>query len=153
MTRNRLCHTRNAKTALRPISANRDTYEGHLNLCIVRTFGQRFPKRSFNSLKEFELGNRHRSHAGTESFWKSFGGGLAQVRATEASDPERRAWSFTEDLIGEHAPTQAQSLNAPSPRAEFARGEAGERGFAVFGKSVRKCFAANTVTSLDGSYD
>jgi len=67
----------------------------------------------------------------------NFGGGLAQIRATEASDPERRAWSFTEDLIGADASMQAQSLNAPSPCAEFARGEAGERGCVVFGTAVR----------------
>ncbi len=55
----------------------------------------------------------------------SFGGGLAQTRATQAWDPARRAWFSIEELVlGSGAPLQAQSgKRAPSPRAVFSRGE------------------------------
>jgi len=70
----------------------------------------------------------------------SFGGRLAQIRAMQACNPERRAWSSAEELarckesdLGD-APLQAQSAKrAPSPRASFLRGEraggVGPRGF------------------------
>jgi len=60
----------------------------------------------------------------------SFGGRLAQVRAMQACNPERRAWSSVEEL--DHgkesdladASLQAQSIKrAPSPCACFSRGE------------------------------
>jgi len=66
----------------------------------------------------------------------SFGGRLAQIRAMQACNPERRAWSSVEELnwgkeseLGD-APLQAQSINsAPSLRAGFfARGEGGGVG-------------------------
>ena len=71
----------------------------------------------------------------------SFGGRLAQIRATEASDPARRAWSSAEELdwgkeseLGD-APMQVQSdKRALSPRACFSRGRFGK---VVFGKAVR----------------
>jgi hypothetical protein len=60
----------------------------------------------------------------------SFGGRLAQVRAMQACNPERRAWSSAEELDRgkesdlRNAPLQAQSIKrAPSPRACFSRGE------------------------------
>jgi hypothetical protein len=60
----------------------------------------------------------------------SLGGRLAQIRATEASDPARRAWSSAEEFgWGKEpefsdAPLQAQNAKrAPSPRACFSRGE------------------------------
>jgi hypothetical protein len=71
----------------------------------------------------------------------SFGGRLAQIRATEASDPARRAWSSAEGFDWgkeselRNAPMQVQSdKRAPSPRACFSRG-----GFCkvVLGKAVR----------------
>ncbi len=75
----------------------------------------------------------------------SFGGGLAQIRATQAWDPARRAWSSAEEVdrgrqsdLGD-APLQAQSDKcAPSPRACFRAGRGrGEWGQVVFGKAVR----------------
>jgi len=71
----------------------------------------------------------------------SFGGRLAQIRATQACDSARRAWSSAEESawgkeseLGD-APLQVQSdKRALSPRACFSRG-----GFCkeVFGKAVR----------------
>jgi len=60
----------------------------------------------------------------------SFGGRLAQIRAMQACNPARRAWSSAEEVdrgrqsdLGA-APLQAQSDKcAPSPRACFSRGE------------------------------
>jgi len=71
----------------------------------------------------------------------SFGGRLAQIRATEASDPARRAWSSAEEFdwgkkseLGD-APLQVQSdKRALPPRACFSRGGFGK---AVFGTAVR----------------
>jgi hypothetical protein len=83
--------------------------------------------------------------ANAREFSKSFGGRLAQVRATEASDLERRAWSSAEELnrgkesdLG-GAPLQAQSINAlPLPAHGFRAGRGrGEWGQVVFGKAVR----------------
>jgi len=34
----------------------------------------------------------------TQGFFKSFGGRLAQIRAMQACNPERRAWSSAEEL-------------------------------------------------------
>ena len=60
----------------------------------------------------------------------SFGGGLAQIRATQACDPARRAWSSAEEFDWgkeselSDAPLQAQSDKcAPSSRACFSRGQ------------------------------
>ena len=75
----------------------------------------------------------------------SFGGGLAQIRATQAWDPARRAWSSAEEVdrgrqsdLGD-APLQAQSINAlPLPAHGFRAGRGrGEWGQVVFGKAVR----------------
>ena len=71
----------------------------------------------------------------------SFGGRLAQIRAIQAWNSARRAWSSAEEFdLGKRsesgdAPMQVQSdKRAFSPRACFSRG-----GFckAVFGKAVR----------------
>jgi len=75
----------------------------------------------------------------------SFGRRLAQVRAMQACNPERRAWSSVEELdrgkeseLGD-APLQAQSINAlPLPARVFRAGRGrGEWGQVVFGKAVR----------------
>jgi hypothetical protein len=80
-------------------------------------------------------------HANAQRFSKSFGGRLAQIRATEAFDPARRAWSSAEEFDwgkepeSDDAPLQVQSdKRAPSPRAGRGRGEWGQ---VVFGKAVR----------------
>ena len=75
----------------------------------------------------------------------SFGGRLAQVRAMQACNPERRAWSSVEEL--DHgkesdladASLQAQSINAlPLSARVFRAGRGrGEWGQAVFGKAVQ----------------
>jgi hypothetical protein len=82
----------------------------------------------------------------------SFGGRLAQIRATEASDPARRAWSSAEEFDWgrepelSDAPLQAQSDKcAPSPRACFSRGERAG--------GVGQLAAGELVTSLDGGLD
>jgi hypothetical protein len=71
----------------------------------------------------------------------SFGGRLAQIRATQACDSARRAWFSAEESAwgkqseSSDAPMQVQSdKRAFSPRACFSRG-----GFCkeVFGKAVR----------------
>lgn len=55
----------------------------------------------------------------------SFGGRLAQIRATEASDPGATGLVFRRGVcFWAGAPLQAQSAKrAPSPRACFSRGE------------------------------
>ena len=69
----------------------------------------------------------------------SFGGRLAQTRATEASDPERRAWSSAEESDrGECAHAGPEDKRAPSPRAVSGAGRGrGEWGKLVCGKAVR----------------
>ena len=71
----------------------------------------------------------------------SFGGRLAQIRATQACDSARRAWFSAEEFDWgkesqlSEAPLQAQSDKcALTPRACFSRG-----GFCgvVFGTAVR----------------
>ena len=75
----------------------------------------------------------------------SFGGRLAQIRAIQAWNSERRAWSSAEEFDrGGCAHAGPEDKRASSPRAEFARGEAGERGLEVFGKVFRKGFLTST---------
>lgn len=77
----------------------------------------------------------------------SFGGGLAQIWATEASDPERRAWSSTEEFVFDSMrPCRPRAINAPPLPARFfcagrGRGEWGKLG------------AAERIASLDGGLD
>ena len=73
----------------------------------------------------------------------SFGGRLAQIRATEASDPERRAWSSAEEFDrGGCAHAGPEDKRAPSSSAVFARGErAGGVGLDGFRKALRKSFS------------
>jgi hypothetical protein len=70
----------------------------------------------------------------------SFGGGLAQIRATQAWDPARRAWSSVEELgLGSVRPCRLRAVNAlPLPAQVFRAGRGrGEWGQVVFGKAVR----------------
>jgi hypothetical protein len=68
----------------------------------------------------------------------SFGGRLAQIRAIQAWNSERRAWSSAEEFDrGGCADAGPEDKRASSPRAGFARGEAGERGKVICGKAVR----------------
>ena len=76
-----------------------------------------------------------------------FGGRLAQIWATEASDPERRAWSSAEEfLCGWMRPCRPRAINAPPLPA---RGFRAGRGRGEWGKLG----AAERITSLDGSKD
>ena len=131
MMRNRLCHARNAETGLRPFSGNRNAYGRHLNLCTIRARSRKCSKDGFPGVEGFGTG--------IESFSKSFGGGLAQIRATQACDSERRAWSSAEefDRAG-GALAGPEHKRAPSLRAVFRAGRGrGERGQAGFGTAVR----------------
>jgi len=60
----------------------------------------------------------------------SFGGRLAQIRAIQAWNSERRAWSSAEEFDRADAPMQAQRKNAlPLPARVFRAGRGrGERG-------------------------
>jgi hypothetical protein len=140
--RNRLCQTRNAQTARRPFSRNRDACEKHLSLCAIGTFPRPFPKHDFSSVEAFGLRGPDRLHVSTRGFSTSFGGGLAQIWA-EASDPERRAWSSTGEFVFDWMrPCRPRAINAlPLP----ARGFRGGRGRGEWGKLG----AAERVTSLD----
>jgi len=66
----------------------------------------------------------------------SFGGALAQIWATEASDPERRAWCSAEEFVFDWMrPCRPRAINAlPLPargfRAGRGRGEWGTLGAA-----------------------
>jgi hypothetical protein len=54
----------------------------------------------------------------------SFGGRLAQIRAIQAWNSERRAWSSTEEFDGGGcALAGPEDKCAPSSRAVFGRGE------------------------------
>jgi hypothetical protein len=107
------------------------------------------PKRAFCTITRKEIARSAKTlgtprvcwHANARRFSKSFGGRLAQIRATEASDPARRAWSSAEefDLSKEQelgdAPLQVQSdKRGLFPRARFPRGGFGS---VVFSKAVR----------------
>ena len=67
----------------------------------------------------------------------SFGGRLAQIRAIQAWNSERRAWSSAEEFDrGGCADAGPEDKCAPSSRAVFARGErAGGEGLEDFQKS------------------
>jgi hypothetical protein len=69
----------------------------------------------------------------------SFGGRLAQIRAIQAWNSERRAWSFAEEFDrGGCAHAGPEDKRAPSSRAVFARGErAGGEGL----DGLRESFA------------
>ncbi len=59
----------------------------------------------------------------------NFGGRLAQIRAIQAWNSERRAWSSAEEFDrGGCAHAGPEEKCAPSSRAEFARGEGGGSG-------------------------
>ena len=130
MVRNRLCQTRNVQTARRPFSRNRDACEKHLSLCAIGTCPRQFPKHDFPSVEAFGLRGPNRFHVSTRGFSKSFGGGLAQIRATQACDSERRAWSSAEEFDrGGRALAGLEHKRAPSLRAVFRAGRGrGERG-------------------------
>lgn len=69
---------------------------------------------------------RNRSYCevgSTTGISKSFGGRLAQIRATRARDSERRAWSSAEEFDrGACALAGPEHKRAVSPRADFSRG-------------------------------
>ena len=69
----------------------------------------------------------------------SFGGRLAQIRAIQAWNSERRAWSSAEEFDrGGRAHAGPEDKRAPSSRAVFARGErAGGEGL----DGLRESFA------------
>ena len=75
----------------------------------------------------------------------SFGGRLAQIRAIQAWNSERRAWSSAEEFDrGGCAHTGPEDKRAPSSRAVFARGErAGGEGLEAFRKSFVEKFFEN----------
>jgi hypothetical protein len=75
----------------------------------------------------------------------SFGGRLAQIRAMQACNPARRAWSSAEEVdLGRQSdwatrPCRLRAINAlPLPAHIFRAGRGrGEWGQAIFGKAVR----------------
>jgi hypothetical protein len=70
----------------------------------------------------------------------SFGGRLAQIRATQACDSARRAWPSAEEFVfGPARPCRPRAVNAlPLPARVFRAGRGrGEWGQEVFGKAVR----------------
>jgi hypothetical protein len=70
----------------------------------------------------------------------SFGGRLAQIRAMQACNPARRAWSSAEEFaFGLVRPSRLRAINAlPLPARVFRAGRGrGEWGQVVFGKAVR----------------
>jgi len=75
----------------------------------------------------------------------SFGGKLAQIRAIQAWNSDRRAWSSAEEFGRADAPMQAQRINAHPLPALSLRGERRGRGaFVVFGKVFRKGFLTSS---------
>ena len=142
--RNRLCHRRNIQTTPRPFSGNRDAHGKHINLCVITSCSRKSPGPGFPTVEAFELNRSDRSHSRAKGFSKSFGGRLAQFGATQACDPERRAWSSVEEFAWSGcAPCRPRAINAlPLP----ARGFRGGRGRGEWGKLG----TAERVTSLDG---
>jgi hypothetical protein len=108
------------------------------------------PKRAFCTITRKEIARsaktlatpRTISHANAQRLSKSFGGRLAQIWATEASDPERWAWSSAEEFDrGGCALAGPEDKRAPSPREGFCRGErAGGEGLGAFRKSFAEKF-------------
>jgi len=107
------------------------------------------PRRPFSAITRKEIAcsfklpaTPHvRWHVDDRGFSKNFGGRLAQIRATQACDSARRAWSSAEEFDWGKAsewgdaPLQVQSdKRALSPRASFSRRGLGK---AVFGTAVR----------------
>jgi hypothetical protein len=72
----------------------------------------------------------------------SFGGRLAQIRAIQAWNSERRAWSSAEEFDrGGRAHAGPEDKRAPSSRAVFGRGErAGGEGLDGLRKSLAEKF-------------
>jgi hypothetical protein len=77
----------------------------------------------------------------------SFGGGLAQIWATQACAPARRAWPSAEEFVFDWARLcRPRAINAlPLPAHAFRAG----RGRGEWGQLA----AGELVTSLDGSKD
>jgi hypothetical protein len=70
----------------------------------------------------------------------SFGGRLAQIRAIQAWNSARRAWSSAEELaFGQVRPSRLRAVNAlPLPAHVSCAGRGrGEWGQVVFGRAVR----------------
>ncbi len=139
--RNRLCHRRNIQTAPRPFSGNRDAHGKHINLCVITPCSRKSPGPGFPTVEAFELNGPDRSHSSrAKGLSKSFGGRLAQIRATQACDPERRAWSSVEEFAWSGcAPCRLGAINAlPLSARSFRAGRGrGERGQVVFATAVR----------------
>jgi hypothetical protein len=128
--RNRLCHRRSIQTAPRPFSRNRDAQGKHINLW------------RYHSVQS----GISRTRIRTKGFSKSFGGRLAQIRAIQAWNSERRAWSSAEEFDrGGCAHAGPEDKRAPSPRAVFRVGRGrGEWGVAQCGK----CFFLKSLLHL-----
>ena len=105
------------------------------------------PKRAFCTITRKEIARSAKAlgtprtcwHANARRFLKSFGGRLAQIRAIQAWNSGRRAWSSAEEFDrGGCAHAGPEDKRAPSSRAVFARGErAGGVGVVLCGKAVR----------------
>jgi hypothetical protein len=72
----------------------------------------------------------YREFRNTTGVSKSFGGRLAQIRAIQAWNSERRAWSSAEELDqGACALAGPEHKRALSSRADFSRGRLGNEVF------------------------
>src|SRR5258708_29308277 len=105
------------------------------------------PKRAFCTITRKEIARNAKTlgtprvcwHANAKRFSKSFGGRLAQIRAIQAWNSGRRAWSSAEEFDrGACALAGPEDKCAPSPRECFSRGErAGGEGVVLCGKAGR----------------
>ena len=143
MVRNPLCHVRNAPWAPTRIFQIRSASRRHLCLCCIATGAWRplgrFPSSPAPYVRRLAI---ERYVQTTSKCPTSFGGRLAQIRAIQAWNSERRAWSSAEEFCRANVPRQAPSIKrAPSSRAVFARGKrAGGEGLEDFPKNFAEKF-------------
>ena len=124
MVRNLLCHGRNVQMTLRPFSRNRDTCRKNFRLCATRARGGRVLSHTSVCVEAVAQCVPVRWRVNATGFSKSFGGRLAQIRAIQAWNSERRAWSSAEEFgRGGCAHAGPEDKRAPSSRACFSRGE------------------------------
>ena len=134
MVRNLLCHMRNAPLTPTPFFQIRSASGRHICLCSI----------CYRSAATFEMLSLlprpcvlrfaiERHVQTTSKCSTSFGGRLAQIRAIQAWNSERRAWSSAEEFCRSDAPRQAQSINALPLPARFCAG----RGRGEWGSSPK----------------
>jgi hypothetical protein len=139
MVRNLLCHGRNLQMTLRPSSRNRDACGKNFRLCATRARDGRVLSHTSLCVEAVAQRVPVRWRVNARGFSKSFGGRLVQIRAIQAWNSERRAWSSAEEVaFGLARPCRLGAINAlPLLARVFRAGRGrGERGSSPQGSGL-----------------